>query len=334
MHPDLVPLVDRAVGAVDDFRAWLEKTTPAERVPAGVGIGEYDWYMKHVHLVPYTWKEQMSLVQRELDRSLAFLELEKHRNKDLPPLRPAASREELQSRLKESVAYFVNFLRTRGIFTVPDGMGLGDTVNEFVPAGLRDFFVRVDYLDNLPLLCHSMHWLEKWREKGNTRSIRGVPLLFNIWDSRAEGFATEFEELMLQAGLFDRNPRGRELVYLMLAFRCVRAMADLKLHSGDFNVDQAVRYAVETMPDGWVLPQGETIWGDMSIYLPQPGYGASYVVGKVQMEKLMSDYAGRKKGNFRLRDYLDDLFTKGLIPESLVRWEMTGLDDEIRNLQR
>ena len=47
--------------------------------------------------------------------------------------------------------------------------------------------------------------------------------------------------------------------------------------------EEAVRYAVRTTPEGWVLADGDTIWGDLAIYLGQPGYGTSYVTGKVQV---------------------------------------------------
>ena len=135
------------------------------------------------------------------------------------------------------------------------------------------------------------------------------------------------------AGLFDENPRARELVLNLLAFRAVRAIADLRLHSGEWTAEEAVRYAVRTTPDGWVLADGETIWGDLAIYLGQPGYGTSYVVGKVQVEKLLADYASLKGGTFELKAFLDEFFSKGLIPQSLIRWEMTGLDDEIIRLR-
>ena len=47
--------------------------------------------------------------------------------------------------------------------------------------------------------------------------IRRVPLLYNIFNTRTEGHATGWEELMLQAGMFDARPRARELVYILLA---------------------------------------------------------------------------------------------------------------------
>jgi len=333
-HPELVPLVDRAKAAVDEFRAWLEERHKTMKGPSGIGIADFDWYQKNVHLVPYTWAEQLRIAERELERSLAYLELEKRRNIALPPLLPARDLVELQRRQKDAVAYFFDFLRQREIFTVPGYMRLDDEVRSFAPPERRDYFTQVNYLDPMPLICHSIHWLEKQREKQNPDPVRGTPLLYNIWDSRAEGFATAFEEMMLGAGLLDRNPRARELVLNLLAFRAIRAIADLKLHSREWTVPDAIQYAVKTTPYGWVLPDGATIWGDMSIYLSQPGYGTSYVVGKVQVEKLLADYSRMKGYNAGLKDFLDDFFARGIIPQSLIRWEMTGLGDEMKLLGR
>jgi Bacterial protein of unknown function (DUF885) len=327
--PDLVPLCGAARAAVDDFRAWLEKGLASKTGPSGVGVAAFDWYQKNVHLVPYTWAEQLAIAERELDRSLACLALEKKRNAGLPPLRPAADLAELQARQKAATARFFDFLRGRAIFTVAEDMRLDDAVGAFLPPERRDYFYQVIYRDPMPLICHAVHWLEKQRERRNAHPFRGTPLLYNIWDSRAEGFATAFEEMMLGAGLFDGTPRVRELVYNLLAFRAVRAIADLKLHSGQWTAEEAVRYAVATTPEGWVLPDGDTIWGDLSIYLGQPGYGTSYVVGKVQVEKLLADRARQLGDAFELGAFLDEYFGKGLVPQSLIRWEMTGLDDEI-----
>jgi hypothetical protein len=332
LHPDLVPLIVEATKAVEDFRAWLENQTGLPKAPSGIGVAEYDWTMKNIHCVPYTWAQQLELVQRELERSLAYLKLEEQRNRDLPPLEPSKTLEEQRRRLAEGNAYFFRFLRERDIFTVPECMRLNTEVRSFIPPEQRDFFSQVDYRDVLPLRCHSIHWLEKQREKFNTHPLRGVPLLYNIWDSRAEGLATGFEEFMMGAGLFDKNPRSRELVFVMLAFRSIRALCDLRLHSNEWTVEDAVKFAVEATPFGWAKPEGATIWGDLAIYLNQPGYGTSYVVGKNQFEKLLADVARQKGGAFRVKAFLDDYFARGIIPASLIRWEMTGSDDEMKIL--
>ena len=332
-HPDLLPLVVRAKAGVADFLAWLEREQPLRpETPDGIGVAEFDWSMKNVHLVPYTWQEQEAILGRELERAWASLSLEEHRNRDLPPLAPPATAEELRARTKAGVAEFMAFLRGREIFTVPDYMRLNDIAGPLLPPERRDFFTQVSYHDPLPLLCHSVHWLEKERDKRYLHPIRRGPLLFNIWDSRAEGFATAFEETLHHAGLLDRNPRGRELTWILLAFRAARGLGDLKLHSREWTLQEAVRFAVDRTPRGWVKPDGNTIWGDLGLYLRQPGYGTSYVYGKLMFEKLLAERAQQLGDRFRLGEFLDDYFSRGIIPASLIRWEMTGRDDEVRAL--
>ncbi|MFC1782790.1 DUF885 family protein [Planctomycetota bacterium] len=333
-NPDLATLARQAQVAVDDFADWLEKKRQGMKAYSGIGIAEYSRYMKEVHLVPYSWQEQVELIERELERSLASLALEEHHNRHLPPLKPAGSLKEMQDRMKKSVAEFMGFLRTEEIFTVPEYMRLNDGVASYLPPERRDFFSEINYYDCMPLLCHQIHWLEKQRELRNTHPIRGMALLYNIWDSRAEGLATGFEEQMMQAGILEKNPRVRELVYIMLAFRCIRALGGLKLHSGEWTLEEAIDYAVKKTPRGFLRPDSNTIRTDYAIYLAQPGYGTSYVVGKNQLEKLIADRAAQLGERFRLKDFLDDYFARGVIPASLLRWEMTGFDDEMQKLRK
>jgi hypothetical protein len=331
--PDLVPLIDKAKEAVEEFKAWLEAEHSS--LPAtmdGIGIDNFNWYMKHVHLVPFDWQEQVDICRRELERSWTALKMEELRNKDLPPLEPAGSVEELRVRLKAAVEGFMNFLREKEIFTVPNYMRLNTEVNSYTPPERQSFFTRVEYHHYLALRPHMIHWLEKQREKFNDHPIRGLPLLYNIWDSRAEGLATGFEETMLQAGLLDNAPRAKELTWILLAFRAARALGDLMVHSGDWTVQEAVDFAVENTPRGWVKPDGRTIWGDIGLYLRQPGYGTSYVYGKIQLERLIADRAIQSGDSFVLRDFFDDYFTRGVIPAALIRWEMTGHADALRKM--
>jgi uncharacterized protein (DUF885 family) len=178
-----------------------------------------------------------------------------------------------------------------------------------------------------------IHWLEKQREKYNNHPIRGQALLYNIWDSRAEGLATGFEELMMQAGIVEDSPRARELFHIMLAFRAIRAIGELKLHSGEWTLQEAIDFAVEKTPRGWISHDSNTIWGDYAIYMSQPGYGTSYVIGKLQLDRLISDRHFQLGDRFIIKDFFDDYFERGVIPASLLRWEMTGLGDEMKKLR-
>jgi len=347
-HPDLVPAAEQAKAAVDDFRAWLEKKQAKMTASSGIGIENYNWYMKNVHLVPYTWQDQLVIIQRELDRAGAHLKLEEHRNRKLPELKPVATEEEYRHRFNEALNYYIEFLRKEEIWTVPDYLydalkrptvignrGLGES--RFVPpSDFRDFFTLVSYCDALTMQCHGgIHWPDFARmiSEPHPSPIRRGPLLYDIWDSRCEGLATGNEEMMMHAGLFDqRSPRARELIYMLLANRAARAMGDLKMHSNEFTLEDAVNFACEWTPYGWLSKEGNGVWFDESLYLNQPFYGASYVVGKVYIERVLADCARQQGKKFNLKKWWDEFHAAGLIPVSLIRWQMTGLDDEIKKL--
>jgi hypothetical protein len=334
-HPDLVPDFERAKEAVDEFRQWLEEKHKDMTAPSGIGVENYNWYMKNVHLWPYTWEDQLVIMNRELERSIAFLKLEENRNRHLPPLKPPENREEYQKRHDEAVEYFMTFMR-ENVMTLPDYQNgtLNRTVRFIPPDGLRDFFTQVDYHDPLPLRCHGTHWfdLARMKHEPHPSPIRRVPLLYNIWDSRAEGLATGMEEIAMHAGLLDDKPRVRELTWIMLACRCARGIPDLRMHSNEFTLEEAVDFGVKWTPRGWMPKDGNTIWTDEDLYLVQPGYGTSYVIGKVHLEKLMADRAEQLEDKFDLKTFFDEFHTYGMIPLSLIRWEMTGRDDEIKKL--
>jgi hypothetical protein len=327
-HPDLVPEVERARAAVDAFVVWLEQQLPARTGPSGVGVEHYDWYLRNVHLVPYRWNDELVLMERELARATAALKLEEHRNLGRPPLEPPATAAEWQARANLAVEQFLRFARDKRVFTVPDyaEAALRERIAPFAPPEKRDFFGEVDLRDPRVMRCHQVHWIDKarMRRQPHPSPIRRVPSLYNIWDSRAEGFATGMEELAMGAGLLDDSPRSRELVYIMVAQRAARAIAGLRVQSNQWSVDEAVRFASAQTPRGWFRPDGDLVWFEQQLYLRQPGYGTSYLTGKALVESLMAEHARQKGASFALGTFLDDFFAAGMIPVSLIRWEMTG----------
>lgn len=327
-NPDLVPDAERARAAVDGFVAWLEQQLPAKTGPSGVGVENYDWYLKNVHLVPMSWREELTLMERELARSTAALRLEEHRNLGRPLLEPPASAAEWQARAERAIDEFLRFAREKRVFTVADyaAPALRARIAPFRPPEKRDFFGEVDLRDPRVMRCHQVHWIDKarMREQPHPSPIRRVPSLYNIWDSRAEGFATGMEELAMGAGLLDDSPRSRELVYIMVAQRAARAIGGLRVQSNEWTADQAVRFASSQTPRGWFRPDGDLVWFEQHLYMRQPGYGTSYLTGKALVESLLAERARQQGASFTLAAFLDDFFAAGMIPVSLIRREMTG----------
>ncbi len=132
----------------------------------------------------------------------------------------------------------------------------------------------------------------------------------------------------MHAGLFDARPRTRELVWIMLAQRAARALSGLYLHGNEFEMEEAVAYATRWTPRGW-LPDGNLVRGEQHLYLRQPGYGTSYVTGKIQIEELMAEHALLLGDAFTIGRFFDEIFDTGVIPWTLTRWEMTGTKDPI-----
>jgi uncharacterized protein (DUF885 family) len=138
--------------------------------------------------------------------------------------------------------------------------------------------------------------------------------------------------MMMHAGLLDQRPRSRELIWILLAQRAARALGDLRMHANEITMDEAVSFTAAATPRGWLRQGGNTVWGEQHLYLQQPAYGTSYVIGKVQIEQLIGERARQLGDGFTMRGFMDELNAAGMIPVTLIRWEMTGDPSEIRRL--
>ena len=334
--PALRSAVDEARASTESFVTWLEAEAPSKTGPSGIGKDNYTWYLRNVHLVPLSWDEEVAILKRELGRAHAQLRLEEHRNRHLPPLSSAASAEEYRNRSLASVRKYVQFMRDKDILPVKNYMqpSLDRRIGSFVAPDAQNFFQLAMHREIMTLLTHFYHWwdLEMMREEPHPSPIRRGALLYNIWDSRSEGMATAMEEMMLHAGLYDDNPRVREVVWIMLAQRAARGLGSLYQQANMFTMKEASDFQVRWTPNAWMSPKPDLLAFEQQLYMRQPGYGSSYVSGKHQIEKLLGDYADMKGRDFRLSDYFSALNASGLIPVSLIRWEMTGRDDEIKAL--
>ena len=275
-------------------------------------------------------------MRRELARAHSSLRLEENRNRDLPELERIATAQEYDRRLNESVDRYMRFLEEEEVETVEPWMdaALRAVNGSFTPAEpdqIRNFFQEVIYRDPDAFRPHMHHWIElaRMREDPHPSPIRSVPSLYNIYDARSEGLATGVEEMFMHLGLLDENsPRARELVWIMLAQRAARALSGLMLHGNEFDMEQAVEHAMTWTPRGW-LPDGDLVRGEQHLYLRQPGYGTSYVSGKIQIEELLAEEALQEGDDFTIRQFFDDFYAAGVIPTVLTRWEMTGEMDPI-----
>ncbi len=336
-HPDLVGDAEKALAAIDDYSRWVEDNKSSMTAPGAVGKEQFNWWVKNVLYIPYTWDELFTISKREYDRSIAILKLEEHRNRNLPQIIPAANEAQHHERWYESELFIYNFLKNDQVFSIPDYFSpeypqpwsqvYGRQGNE------PEFFQRCEDLDPIPQILHNSvgHRLDRLRASQDDHPIR-KNLSFYTEMIRAESISTAMEELMMHAGLQDERRRGREITYIALANRGVRAMSHLKVQSNEFSIHDAMNNCIELTPYGWQIEGGYTVWDDVEHFLRLPGYKMSYVTGKAQFEQLLADRANQLGKDFNLKEFIDDFFSSGMIPLSLIRWELTGNDDEMQKI--
>lgn len=359
--PSLVLAVDDAITATAGFVDWLEAEAPSRDSWSGVSIREYNWHLQQVWYVPLTWHHERRILERELHRAWSSLKLEEHRNRELPELQPVTDPEGYDALAEASADRLTTFLEREDILSVEPWMdaALREQLGEYIPPEQRNFFTIGSHLDPTPLYTHFYHWfdLARVREEPHPSPLRQSPLLFNIFTSRAEGMATGFEELTMQAGLHDDHRRAREIVWILLAQRAARGLGSLDAQANRKTMTEAAEFHARWTPRQWMNRDLEKVGaGDLGVegdeayadhmnllafeqqlYLRQPGYGTSYVTGKVQLDRMISVFARQKleQGEeFRMSEFFEQFNAAGLIPMSLIHWQLTGDSSGIDEIMR
>ena len=325
-HPDLNADTERARAAVQGFRDWLKQNQGRMNAKWGIGLDNYDYLQRYIRLMPYTSEDNVVLAERELERSRAFLALERWKNRKLPVLAPAGSEEEYDRRKKEADAHIRRFIREQEILTIPDYVKEFDTNVPWIvrPGGKRNFWEEIQYRDPRPDHVHAVipgHRFDGLLHRMDKRPIRG-----SYSDGgRTEGWGFYLEEMFLQAGLLDSLPRTKELYYLFQIKRATRNKAEVMMHDNKFTIDDAVK----SMMDNVEFLDVDVARVDAEIYLRRPAYGSGYQMGKLQLDQLLSDRFHQLKEKFNLKQFHDEFLAAGTIPISLIRYEMTGHENEI-----
>jgi len=331
-EPAIVPDIERAVSSLVAYRDWLVAAAPTMRAPAHVGLDEYAWYVRRVRLVPWTAEQVRLIGEQELARARSLLGIERHRNRALPELVPAATAEEHERRTRDAERWIRTFTAREGLLTIPPDMPPQYETDAFFIdrspwGGHRHFWDEITYRDPLNNHIHASipgHRFDGALQRRHPRAVRRL-----AGDgTRAEGWAFYIEEMYLQAGLLADRPRTRELFYVAQLKRAARIRAELAMQSGRWSLRQAIDFLNAEVP----LMETNLARYDLAIYLRRPAYGMNYTIGKAQVEQLLADRQRQLGAAFELGAFHDAFLGAGAIPISLIRWELTGLDDEMRQL--
>jgi uncharacterized protein (DUF885 family) len=327
-----------ALAATESFNTWVKAEAPKKTGPSGVGIPAYDWFLKNVQLSPYSWSDEVAILKRELARAHAGLRLEENHHKAIPELTSPANQAEWDAKSLKDIDYFIAFMDETDVATIRPYMKpeLAKRIGKWVPGDQQNFFAIAQGRAPNSLFAHFYHWwdLAEMQERPHASPIRRDALLYNIWLSRAEGNATAMEAMMLDAGMFDKEPRSREVVWIMQAQRAARGLAALYAQANMIDLKGAMAMQVNRTPNGWMSPDLPLLGFEQSLYLRFPGYGPSYITGKAQIEQLFAELAEKERaglpgGTFSVKGFYDRMGDFGMIPVSMIRWQWLGATDDV-----
>jgi uncharacterized protein (DUF885 family) len=345
---DLNGATDRAAGALEKFRQWLQEKLPTLPKETALGRDAYLFFLKNVALIPYSPEELLAMGQQEWNRAVAFEAFEKERNRNVPPLKLASNTDSWIKDAGAKELLIRQFLETHGILTVPDWVqhytlrpmpeylhaleGFGET-DDFTsssrlkenciryvdpPSGNLGYFWRATAEDPRPITVHEGipgHYFQlclSWKHEDSIRRY--------YYDSGAnEGIGFYAEEMMLQAGLFDDSPHTREIIYNFMRLRALRVEVDVKLALGEFTLEQAAKYLQEKVPMDANTARQEAI-----AFSTGPGQAITYQIGKLQIIKFLAEARMQKGDKFNLRAFHDFVWKNGNVPIALQRWEYLG----------
>jgi uncharacterized protein (DUF885 family) len=352
-HKDLIKARDAALAALHHYPDELEKRSPKMVDFAPMGEANYNYYLKHVLLLPFDAADIAMIGRIELARYRALeaelpdpklADPDPARSKNIPPDQ-ASFLKAYQSREQD----IIRFLKEHHLVTLPSYLGafeirqLPDAFKPTSPGGFmnppgvydkdptgfyfiptynphsKNFYIRAAIEDPRPILGHEGipgHFLQLSIANHLTDEIRRQhqDTVF------IEGWALYGEEMLLREGLYSLNSAGHGQVLRLARYRAARIGVDVNLHTGKWSFEQAVKYFMDAGGLDREAAEGEAAGAASS-----PTQKISYIIGKWQIMNLLGRYKDRQGDKFRLGRFHDDLIKNGSLPVSIIEWIL--LDD-------
>jgi uncharacterized protein (DUF885 family) len=331
-YPDVAKAADGAARALAEFASWIRTSAPTWKAPGHFGLDNFNWYLHNVMMMPFTAEELLSLAERDLGRTVANLAYEENRNRNLPPLLPAANADEYARRVTEADRLTRTWLKEGNILTIPEDTPPTPATVPWQEGGTQvtptHYWQAIQFRDPLPDHLHAGipgHRYDGMVMRRNPRPIRAA----HSDRGRSEGWGFYLEEMALMAGLLDERPRTRELFHNFQLFRYVRMVIDIKMAAGEMTPAQAVAYEKQWVP----MMEDQVAWSEGASYYVTPSAGTAYPAGKYQIEMLVANLRRQLGTKFDLRAFHDRFIEAGPIPIVLIEWELTGDDSALKRVE-
>jgi uncharacterized protein (DUF885 family) len=350
---DLIKARDAALAALHSYADELEKRLPQMADFSPMGEANYNYYLKHVLLLPLNASQVEMIGRAELARYRALEALlpdpkladpDPKRAEHIPP-----DQESFLKAYESREAEMISFLKEHNLVTLPDYLGpfqirqLPEAFKPTSPGGFmnppgvydkdptgfffiptynpesKNFYIRAAIEDPRPILGHEGipgHFLQLSIANHLSDQIRRQheDTVF------VEGWALYGEEMLMRTGLYPNDSPAQGQILRLSRYRAARIGVDVNLHTGRWTFEQAVKYFMDAGGLDREAAEGEAAGAASS-----PTQKISYITGKWQIMNLLGRYKDRQGDNFRLGQFHDDLIKNGSLPVSVVEWIL--LDD-------
>lgn len=359
-HEELIKARDAALVAAHSFADELEKRMPKMVDFAPMGEANYNYYLKHVLLLPLDAREVETIgrVENGRYRALEAL-LPDPKLADPDPARAASIPPDQASFLKayeSRETEMINFLKEHKLVTIPDYLGpfqirqLPEAFKPTSPGGFmnppgvydkdpagfffiptynsqsKNFYIRAAIEDPRPILGHEGipgHFMQLSIANHLSDEIRRQ----HEDGVFVEGWALYGEEMLMRTGLYPNNSPAQGQILRLSRYRGARIGVDVNLHTGKWTFEQAVKYFMDAGGLDREAAEGEAAGAASS-----PHQKISYIIGKWQIMNLLGRYKDRQGDNFRLGQFHDDLIKSGSLPLSVIEWILLDDDSSIRKV--
>lgn len=356
LFPQVLRASRRAARALRDYIAFLEgEVLPKARGEFAAGKDLFEELLREDHLLDYSadellevgWKlfrdtqAQMEALAAKIAPGKTAREIVDEAKKDHPSAR------DLLATYRREMARARRFVQEKGIVTIPEGetlrirptppsmrpvipyaaymmpgplekkqegIFLVTPVDRFASRKAREEKLRGHHHAKIPVTAlheaYPGHHLQLVYANRHTKTLprklgSALSSLF------VEGWAFYCEELMESLGFLDKPVQKLARLQDQL-WRAARIILDVSLHTGKMTVDEAIEFLVKE-----VGLERANATAEVRRYTGSPTQPMSYLIGKLEILKVIEEYKRRRPGA-SLREIHDAILACGSLPPKLL----------------
>ncbi len=141
--------------------------------------------------------------------------------------------------------------------------------------------------------------------------------------SNSEGWAHYTEQMMLDEGYGNNDPKLRIGQLQDALLRDARYVVGIQMHTGEMTLEQATEFFVKEGHQTPAVAEREAKRGTAD-----PTY-LVYTLGKLEIMKLRTDYKQKMGDKFNLEQFHDEFMKQGYPPIKIIRQKMLGNDSPV-----